>query len=227
MKFDTAHVADSLPGAREIAESLGLKPGREPIWVCGSTGPGEEKLILREYRVLLKKIPRLRLVLVPRKIERADEIADLIESLKFQVVFRSDPIVPADPVVPPVVLIDTIGDLRHLYSVADVVFVGRSLVDLGDRQHGSDMIEPAALGKPVIVGPFTSNFADAVAKLKAGEALMEVPDTRGLAQAVAVLLGTPAEARAMGERAQKVVRQEQGATARHAAIVFAQLHRHG
>jgi 3-deoxy-D-manno-octulosonic-acid transferase len=89
------------------------------------------------------------------------------------------------------------------------------------------MIEPAALGKPVIVGPFTSNFADAVAKLKAGEALMEVPDARGLAEAIAVLLGTPAEAHAMGERAQKVVRQEQGATARHAAIVFAQLHRHG
>lgn len=225
MKFDTAQIADTLPGAREIADSVGLVPGREPIWVCGSTGPGEEKLIVREYRVLLKKIPKLRLVVVPRKPERFDEVADLIESLKFQVVLRSDPIVPRDPAIPPVILGDTMGELRKFYSLADVVFVGRSLVDLGPRQHGSDMIEPAALGKPTIVGPFTGNFADAMRKLKAAEAVMEVPDARSLAESVAVLIGTPAEAQAMGRRAQTVVRQEQGATARHAAVVFHELRR--
>jgi 3-deoxy-D-manno-octulosonic-acid transferase len=225
MKFDNAQIAESLPGARELAESVGLKPGAEPILVCGSTGPGEEKMILREYRVLLMKMPRLRLVVVPRKPERFNEVADLIESLKFNVVRRSAPVIPRDPVIPPVVLGDTMGELRKFYSVATVVFVGRSLVDLGDKQHGSDMIEPAALGKPTIVGPHTSNFADAMRKLKAADAIMEVPDARTLVETVSILVSTPTEADAMGKRAQTVVRREQGATARHAAVVFHELRR--
>ena len=78
--------------------------------------------------------------------------------------------------MPPVILGDTMGELRKFYSLADVVFVGRSLVDLGPRQHGSDMIEPAALAKPVIVGPFTANFAEAVRKFRDADAIMEVAD---------------------------------------------------
>jgi 3-deoxy-D-manno-octulosonic-acid transferase len=82
------------------------------------------------------------------------------------------------------------------------------------------MIEPAALGKPVIVGPFTGNFAEAVRKFKAAEAIMEVPDGEALRQAVAVLHSTPTEAAAMAERAKWVVRREQGATERHASEIL-------
>jgi 3-deoxy-D-manno-octulosonic-acid transferase len=117
------------------------------------------------------------------------------------------------------------GELRLFYSLADIVFVGRSLVDLGPSQHGSDMIEPAALGRPMIVGPHTGNFADAVRKFKAADALIEVTDAAGLAETVAVLLGTPGEAQKMGRRAQTVVLREQGATVRHAQVVFQQLNR--
>jgi 3-deoxy-D-manno-octulosonic-acid transferase len=93
-------------------------------------------------------------------------------------------------------------------------------VDLGPRQHGSDMIEPAALAKPVVIGPYTANFAEAVQRFRAAEAMLEVADAETLTQSIRVLLSTPAEAQAMGQRAQEVVRREQGATARHAQEIL-------
>jgi 3-deoxy-D-manno-octulosonic-acid transferase len=223
MKFDNAQVTDRIEGDEQLAREVGLPVGREAIWVCGSTGPGEEEIILHQYRQLLAQFKRLRLALIPRKPERFDEVAGLIESFRFKVVRRSrrgQPIPPPGEPVPPVVLGDTMGELRKFYSIADVVFVGRSLVDLGPRQHGSDMIEPAALGKPVIIGPYTANFAEAVRKFLAAEAMLEVADEEMLTQAVRVLLSTPAEAEAMGARAKEVVAREQGATARHAQEIL-------
>jgi 3-deoxy-D-manno-octulosonic-acid transferase len=224
MKFDSALVADHVEGDADLAQAVGLRPSPDPVWVCGSTGPGEEEIILRQYRELLKRFSRLRLVIVPRKPERFDEVAALIESFRFRALRRSRrETFPADPPIPPVILGDTMGELRTFYSLATIVFVGRSLVDLGSRQHGSDMIEPAALAKPIIVGPFTANFAGAVRKLKAAEALLEADDGESLGESVRVLLHTPAEAVAMGRRGQDVVRREQGATGRHVEAILALL----
>jgi len=201
---------------------LGLKPGIEPIWVCGSTGPGEEAIVLRAYRRLLARFPRLRLVIVPRHPERFDEVDQLIMDSKFFSVrlslIQTEP-PPVDPPIPPVILVDAMGVLRDFYSIADVVFVGRSLVDLGPRQHGSDMIEPAALGKPVIVGPFTGNFAEVMSAFRAGDAILEAQNEESLEQGIAVMLSTPAEAIALGKRASAIVTAEQGATLRHARLI--------
>jgi 3-deoxy-D-manno-octulosonic-acid transferase len=231
MKFDTAEVANRVDGDEELATAVGLFPGAEPIWVCGSTGPGEEEIILRVYRRLLGNYSRLRLVIVPRKPERFDEVAALIEAAKFPCVRRSQKGVaiatPSGSAVPPVVLGDTMGELRKFYSLADVVFVGRTLVNLGPSQHGSDMIEPAALGKPVIVGPFTGNFAEAMNKLRAAEAVMEVVDEATLAETVSVLRYSPEEAAGMGRRAQAVVMKEKGATLRHAEVIVGLLNKRG
>ena len=224
MKFDSALIADRVEGDDALARAIGLRPSPDPVWVCGSTGPGEEEIILRQYRELLKRFSRLRLVIVPRKPERFDDVAQLIESFRFRVLRRSRrETFPADPPIPPVILGDTMGELRTFYSLATIVFVGRSLVDLGSRQHGSDMIEPAALAKPIIVGPFTANFAGAVRKLQAAEALLEADDGPSLGESVRVLLHTPTEAVAMGRRAQEVVRREQGATGRHVEAILALL----
>jgi 3-deoxy-D-manno-octulosonic-acid transferase len=222
MKFDNAKIEDHVEGDLQLAREVGLDPSEEFIWVCGSTGPGEEEIILREYQQLLKTHGRLRLAIVPRHDTRFDEVAALIEASGFRCVRRSRVRLSraSRDVVPPVVLGDTMGELRKFYSIASVVFVGRSLVDLGARQHGSDMIEPAALAKPVIVGPFTANFAEAMRKFKLADAIMEVPDGDALRQAVAVLHSTPDEAAAMASRAREVVRREQGATARHASIIL-------
>jgi 3-deoxy-D-manno-octulosonic-acid transferase len=104
--------------------------------------------------------------------------------------------------------------------MADVVFPGRSLVDLGHRQHGSDMIEPAALAKPVIVGPFTANFAEAMNCFVAADAMVVVQNPGELGKAVENLLADPARGKAMGLRARETVRAGQGATARHAKIIL-------
>jgi 3-deoxy-D-manno-octulosonic-acid transferase len=104
--------------------------------------------------------------------------------------------------------------------MADVVFVGRSLIDLGDRQHGSDMIEPAALAKPVIVGPFTANFADAMRQFIDSDAMLVVQDAQALGESVARLLENPDQAAAIAARACQVVKREQGATDRHVQIIL-------
>jgi 3-deoxy-D-manno-octulosonic-acid transferase len=228
MKFDTAEVADRVAGDDELATAVGLFPGAEPIWVCGSTGPGEEAIVLRAYRQLLARHSRLRLVIVPRHSQRFDEVARLIEEAKFHCVRRSHTVgqtvtlvpTPGQAAIPPVVLGDTMGELRKFYSLADVVFVGRSLVDLGPRQHGSDMMEAAALAKPVITGPFTGNFAEVMNRFRAADAIMEVADEAALAQTVSVLLFSVEQAQAMARRAQAVVVKERGATSRNAEVVL-------
>ena len=202
-------------------KAVGLYPGPEQIWVCGSTGPGEEEIILRIYRELLTRRARLRLVIVPRKPERFDDVAALIESMKFRLVRRSQKKArSAEHAIPPVVLGDTMGELRKFYSLADVVFVGRTLVDLGSKQHGSDMIEPAALARPVIVGPYTGNFADVMRRFQEKEAMLIVQNESELRDAMLKLLAAPQEATVIGQRAQDVVRAEQGATERHVAVIF-------
>jgi len=220
MKFDTSPVATSIPGDLQLASEVGLDPFNEPIWVCGSTGPGEELIILERYRAILGRFPRLRLVIVPRKPERFDEVAGLIVQHRFYVIRRSRAARFSAGPIPPVILGDTVGELKKFYSLASIVFVGRSLVDLGQRQAGSDMIEPAALGKPVIVGPHTGNFAEPMRCFKAADAILIVKDAAELEQAVAVLLSTPQQAADIGRRAQQVVRENQGATVRNGQIVY-------
>jgi 3-deoxy-D-manno-octulosonic-acid transferase len=228
MKFDTATVAQRVPGDAELAAAVGLKPGAEMVWVCGSTGPGEEEIVLQEYKALLKRFAHLRLVIVPRHPERFDEVAGAIVQAGFPIVRRSESKgsafrVQGSGVLAPVILGDTMGELRKFYSLADVVFVGRTLVDLGPRQHGSDMIEPAALAKPVMVGPYTGNFADVMARFRAADAIMEVRTGDQLHEAVAAFLSTPEQERAMGRAAQEVVKQGKGATERHARVIVEQL----
>jgi 3-deoxy-D-manno-octulosonic-acid transferase len=112
------------------------------------------------------------------------------------------------------------GELRKFYSLATVVFVGRSLVDLGPRQHGSDMIEPAALAKPAVVGPWTHNFADAMSRFIDAKAMKIVSSEAELTKAIDGLLSDPVEAATMASRAQTEVRAEQGATARHVELIM-------
>jgi 3-deoxy-D-manno-octulosonic-acid transferase len=224
MKFDTAQVDQTPAGAAELAWEVGLAPGQEPIWVCGSTGPGEERIVLDVYRRLLTDQPRLRLVLVPRKPERFDEVAGLIGSAGFALIRRSNPAgLASSPSGPTIILGDTMGELRKFYSLADVVFVGRTLVDLGSRQHGSDMMEPAALAKPTLVGPFTGNFAEVMNQFRAADAIKEVRTPDELTASIRQLLSDPASAAVLGRAAAEVVRRGQGATASHVELIHAHL----
>lgn len=226
MKFDTAQVADRIEGADELAAAVWLNPTSERIWVCGSTGPGEEEIVLDTYRSLRPTHPTLRLAIIPRHPERFGDVAKLIESAGFPVVRRSNPQpVPAGypPSAPAVVLGDTMGELRKFYSLAEVVLVCRTLVDLGPSQHGSDMIEPAALAKPVIVGPFTGNFTEVMNAFRSASAMVEIAAPDELGDAVRRILSDRQAATSMGTSAQSVVRSQQGATARHVEAILAHL----
>jgi 3-deoxy-D-manno-octulosonic-acid transferase len=238
MKFDTAQITSQIAGADALAAEVGLRPQKEKIWVCGSTGPGEEQIVLDAYGDLLRSYPGLRLAIIPRKPERFGEAAELIRSRGYLLVRRSQNRTGAvrtqEPSAaksdgPPIVLGDTMGELRKFYSLADLVFVGRTLVDLGQKQHGSDMIEPAALAQPIIVGPYTTNFAEPMNRFREADAIREINPSKellpsqALRDAATELLGSPATASQMAKLAQDVVRKNQGATARNVETILTYL----
>lgn len=219
LKYDTADLADRVPGQDELAGEMGILADR-PVWVCGSTGPGEEALILDAYGRLLTEHPDLQLVLVPRKPERFDEVAALIVQRGFACLRRSTgaPTVPPGVVEPrPVFLGDTMGELRKFYALATVVFVGRSLVPLG----GSDVMEVAGLARPVLVGPFTENFTEAVTLLRAAHAARVVKSADELGALVGELLRDPARRQEMGAAGRAAIASRQGATARTVEAILA------
>lgn len=221
VKWDGAEVADTLPGADVLARALGLRTGdpAAPIWVCGSTGPGEEDVILQAFRSVRAQHRGLQLVLVPRKPERFEEVAGLVRRAGFEPVRRSEhpDTAPPAPLGTAVALVDTMGELRKVYTLADVVFVGRSLADMG----GSDTMEVAGLGKPMFVGPHNENFADIAERLLTARAMRRIElDLRApgvaaaVADTVAGMLNDRSGARAMGEAARRVVLENRGATER-------------
>jgi len=152
----------------------------------------------------------LRLVVVPRKPERFDEVARMIEDAGFEFL-RYSSIKGTDASSAektPVVLGDTMGDLRKFYSLATIIFVGRSLVPMG----GSDMMEAAALGKCTVFGPHAFNFRQTVDALLADDGAILVADERELLETMQKCLGEPDYAQAIAERGREVIRRNQGAT---------------
>jgi len=218
IKWDTARVADSIPGTRELARAMGLDPSR-PTWVCGSTGPGEEKVVIQAFAKLLPQHPGLQLAIVPRKPERFEEAAATVRQAGFPCVRRSEsPDGTERPAGDQAVLIgDTMGELRKFYALADVVFVGRTLARMG----GSDMMEVAALARPIVVGAHTQNFADTMQQLERADAVRRVQAdledpgvVDALARAVGGLLDHPEAARRLADSGRQVVIQNRGATQR-------------
>lgn len=212
LKYDTAQITDKIKGAHALALQLGI--GDERLWVAGATGPGEEKIILDVFGRLKesKELCDLRVVIVPRKPERFDETARLISEAGFEFVRYSS---VKDSNVSPsgkaaVILGDTMGDLRKFYSLATLIFVGRSLVPMG----GSDMAEAAALGKCTIFGPHAFNFKQTVDALLADEGAIMVTDEQKLLETMQKCLFEPDFARQVGRNGRDVIRKNQGATAK-------------
>lgn len=216
VKYDTAEIADRVDGQDSLAQELGIDPAR-PLLVAGSTGPGEEAILLDAYELLLPRFPDLQLAIIPRKPERFDDVARLIVNRGFVCLRRSTgrpvfPERPRDPTAalppPHIFLGDTIGELRKFYALATLTFVGRSLVPMG----GSDVIEAAALAKPVLSGPHTENFSEAVALLSQAGGLRIVDSAQSLAEQSAALLDAPEARRSIGAAARDAVVSRQGAT---------------
>lgn len=212
LKFDSAQTSLDVEGKDELAGDLALETGN-PLWVAGGTGNDEEPIVLDIYRRLLKNHPKLILAIVPRKPERFDEVAHLLEDSGLSFVRRSQGPLGPNASSSQVILGDTMGELRKFYALADVVFVGRSLVSMG----GSDMIEAAALGKPTAFGPHTFNFPQASQLARHGCAQAE--DDSDLCQILDRWLRDPETAARAGEQARQYVIDSQGATLRNVEMI--------
>ncbi len=223
LKYDTAQVADAVEGAEALAGKLNLRGER--LWVAGGTGDDEEKIILDVYRSLMQdgRFNDVRLAIVPRKPERFNEVAQLIEQAGLPLVRYSQLKNSAGPAAvngKPVILGDTMGDLRKFYSLATIIFVGRSLVPLG----GSDMMEAAALGKCTMFGPHTFNFRQTVEALLEGRGAIQVADEDDLLANMRRCLSEPEFAGKIARAGQAVIKQNQGATARTMEALARLLH---
>jgi 3-deoxy-D-manno-octulosonic-acid transferase len=171
--------------------------GRRPVWLAASTHAGEEAEAIRAQTDLRGSVGPL-LIVAPRHPERGDEVMGLLARAGLRTARRSAGEMPGAPTE--VWLADTLGEMGLWYRLAPVAFVGGSLVPAG----GHTPFEPVALGAAVLHGPHVANFAPAYAALDAGRGAVAVADAAGLAAAVGRLLGAPAEAEALRERARAV-----------------------
>jgi 3-deoxy-D-manno-octulosonic-acid transferase len=214
MKFD------NIPQRRTGASGAALRAllcgdGREPLLVAGSTHPDEELVLAGIRRRLAARGLAARLVVAPRHPARAATIVAQLERHGFDVVRRSDLGGPVVPRADQVVLLDTVGELEGVYALADAVFVGGSLVPHG----GQNVMEPASVGRPVVVGPNVWNFRGEVDMLLQAEGLRVAGDAAGVEAALAAWLEDPAAAAALGSRARAAIEASKGATANTLAVL--------
>ena len=211
LKYDTAQITDKVQGSDVIAAQLNI--GSERLWVTGATGNDEEKILLDVYQKLKQdtRFADLRLVIVPRKPERFDEVAQLIERrglplIRYSRIKNNTAPSPTDNQA--IILGDTMGDLRKFYSLSTIIFVGRSLVPMG----GSDMVEAAALGKCTVFGPHAFNFKQTVDALLADSGAIMVKDPEELLQTMQQCLSDSDFAQSVANNGREVIRKNQGAT---------------
>lgn len=179
-----------------------------PVWIAASTHEGEDEVVLDAHRRLLANHPDALLILVPRHPERFNSVFELCQREGFATLRRSTG-ANVDGQTS-VLLGDTMGELLFLYALADSAFVGGSLVANG----GHNLLEPAALAKPVLSGPHLFNFLDIAAQLREAGALAEVEDAEGLAVEVQRLFELPRDAQRMADAGLAVMRRNQGALQR-------------
>ncbi len=205
LKFDV-----SLPSPPPIVESLRRSiaaEGAGPVLVCGSTVEDEEPPLLKAFENLRVAHPRAVMILAPRHPERFDDVAILVGQLSIPLFRRS--LWHREPLAGRVLLVDTIGELAALYALADVAFVGGSLVPRG----GHNIIEPAQYGVATVTGNHTENFRDIVGLFQSRDAVRIVGISE-LPLTLMQLLADDNDRRALGRRAADTIRSQMGATSR-------------
>ncbi len=208
IKFDAAVIIDA--GAQRQAR---LILGERPLWIAASTHAGEETQVLQAFAAVRRVHPNSLLILVPRHAERGAEVARECRAQNFNALLHSARAACAADTH--VFIVDSMGELPLFYSLSAIAFVGGSLVSIG----GHNLLEPAALGLPLLSGPALFNFADISRSLCAHNALRIVHNADELADAVTHLLSDAAARRRMGERGRDVVEQNRGAVTRLLQLV--------
>jgi 3-deoxy-D-manno-octulosonic-acid transferase len=207
LKFDIP-----VPASPAVVETLRKSiaaSGAGPVLVCGSTVEGEEPLLLKAFENLLVQHPRAVMIVAPRHPERFPAVAALLGQMSIRFCRRS--VWDGESLAGGVFLLDTIGELAALYALADVAFVGGSLVPRG----GHNIIEPAQHGVAIVVGNHTENFRDIVSLFQSRDAVRIVGPAE-LPLVLLELLANDEERRALGKRAAETMRSQVGATVRTA-----------
>lgn len=217
IKFDMA-VPEELA---ELGRSLRARWGpHRPVWIAASTHEGEELAVLKAHAAVLRRFPDALLLIAPRHPERFRPVALACRNLGFTTRTRSED--EHAGTVSQCFVIDTLGELLRYYAASDVAFVGGSLVPIG----GHNVLEPAALSVPVVVGPNTFNFEAITASLVDDGGAVQVADADALGAAIVRQLSDEAARRRMGAQARAVFERERGAVARNMAAIEAVLAAH-
>lgn len=212
VKFEQP-VAPPKPEATAVLrERLSLDQGFK-LWIAGSTHPGEEDQVLRAFLAARESVPALSLLLVPRHIERAGEVSEQVKSHGLSCERRS----AGGGAAVDVLLLDTMGELAGLYALADVVFVGGSLVPIG----GHDILQPLFAGKPTLFGPHMHNQQDLSALALAEGAVIQVLDVNALAREVTRLCSDDAARNQLREAAERLLCKNTGAALECAKLLTA------
>jgi 3-deoxy-D-manno-octulosonic-acid transferase len=210
LKYDMRVPEELAPQARQWRAGWGA---RRPVWIAASTHEGEELAVIEAHSRLMRRFPDALLLVAPRHPERFRPMVQLCRSYGFVTASRSEERF-ADGETQCFV-IDTLGELVPFLAAADLAFVAGSLDPIG----GHNVLEPAALSVPVLVGPNTFNFAEVTDLLLERGAAIRINNAEELAAALQRLLDDPARCRAMGEAGRRTVESERGAVARTLAIV--------
>ena len=210
IKFDIKLPSDLAERGSDVRAELF---GDRPVWIAASTHEGEEAIVLEAHQQLLERIPGLLLVLVPRHPQRFAAVRDLIDKQGMGVVARTEA-QPCDASTS-VFLGDTMGELTLFYATSDVAFVGGSLVPIG----GHNLLEPAALGLPLVSGPQVFNAQEIANMFVETGACRLVEDSEQLAGAIEQSLSDQENARDRGEAGRRILEQNRGALQRLLAMI--------
>jgi 3-deoxy-D-manno-octulosonic-acid transferase len=202
----------------KMAKRYGVAP-EQPVMVAGSTRGIEGKVVLAAFREVFAQFPEALLIIAPRHLKRAREIKARAEALGLSAQLRTEMDGIGRLRTASVVIVDTMGELQTIYSIASVVFCGGSLAPLG----GQNILEAAVWGKPVLYGPSMDDFLEAKELLEGAGAGSQVADGRELAEKVMYYLSRPEAAVAAGRRGREAVLSRGGAALRHARVIHAVL----
>jgi 3-deoxy-D-manno-octulosonic-acid transferase len=214
MKFDQAEwTSEGVVDEGGMRQAWGYTP-EDLIWIAGSTHPGEEETLIKVFRTLRGRFPDLRLILAPRHIERSKGILKQSEKYGFRAALSSKEENKGSG--PDVRVLDQLGVLRNLYQIADLVFMGGSLVPHG----GQNPIEPACFGKAVLHGPHVFNFHKIYHQLDHDGGALRVSAPDELSSAAAEFLANESRRHEMGQRAFQIINRLRGASKRQAGWIL-------
>jgi 3-deoxy-D-manno-octulosonic-acid transferase len=214
LKFDQPHELMPEKARRQLKESLHIAPA-QVVLIAGSTHEGEEEILTDVLRKLKQDFPTLACIVAPRNPKRAESVRQIFISAGFTVSLMKDLEGVENESISDIIVIDKIGVLKRLYVIANITFIGGSLVNRG----GHNPLEAAAYKKPIIFGPYMGNFTYIVELLEQAKGAIRIKDTEHFYEVALMLLKNPVKAQTFGKNAFKVLQANKGAVQKTMNII--------